>query len=420
MIRFIPLLLCLCGSLAVCSQQSIRLMSYNLLNFPSPNPVGRLDTLEKIVAYYQPDLLMIQELKSSSGLSDITDMMDDLGYGSFAQSQFVPQQSNPVQGFTHQQAIVYNLDVFRLKTQDEIITEVRDINEFVLYLNDPELENGADTVFLYVYVAHLKSADTPEDAQSRLDMVNAWRSHVEDAVPPGSSVIFAGDFNLYGPEEEAYIALTANSSPLPLRDVFASYGDWSTTSFAHKEILTQSTRVAQLFGDGAGGGLDDRFDFILFSDPLLNDNSPLHLINGTMESLGNNGTCYNQNITACATGNEVPPGVLRAIYFMSDHIPQVCELTTSVGLQVENREPPAPLDVRVSSPAPGELRICLGTTARAARAELLDLSGRSTGQLDWNDADECRNWATGCASGIYLLRVENNSGMSAVQRVVVH
>jgi hypothetical protein len=49
-------------------------MSYNILNFPDGNIAGRVDTLENIIEYYQPHLLMVQELQSENGLTDITDI----------------------------------------------------------------------------------------------------------------------------------------------------------------------------------------------------------------------------------------------------------------------------------------------------------------------------------------------------------
>jgi hypothetical protein len=123
-----------------------------------------------------------------------------------------------------------------------------------------------------------------------------------------------------------------------MNDPFASYGNWTGSSFSHKEILTQSTRQSQYAGDGAGGGIDDRFDFILFSDAMLSNSSALHFIDGSFHSLGNNGTCYNNSITACSASNEVPADVLSSIFYMSDHIPQVCELELNLDLNIASFE----------------------------------------------------------------------------------
>ena len=54
-----------------------------------------------------------------------------------------------------------------------------------------------------------------------------------------------------------------------LRDPINTPGDWNSSSFQPKSVLTQSTRASSIFGDGAGGGLDDRFDFVLLSSDMF-------------------------------------------------------------------------------------------------------------------------------------------------------
>ncbi len=302
-------------------------MSYNLLNFPTGNLDGRVDTLYNILDYHRPHLLMIQELKTSQGLSDVTDRMNDLGYGTFEHGTFVPQVSSGGGGdFPLQQNIVFDTEIFQLKSESYILTDVRDINEFVLYINDPLLESGADTTFIYVYVAHLKSSTGADNQALRLAMVEDWVDHVSGAVPTGSFTIFAGDFNIYTNTEAAYGVLTDEDNVIAMTDVFASYGNWSGTNFSHKEILTQSTRENQIYNDGAGGGVDDRFDFILLSENMTNSESILQFEEGSFISLGNTGDCYNQSITDCDFSNPVPFDILRSMYYLSDHLPQVCNL----------------------------------------------------------------------------------------------
>jgi Endonuclease/Exonuclease/phosphatase family len=331
--------ICLLCSVAICLRSHaqlapLRVMSYNMLNFPLGEIPDRVDTLEKIVSYSLPDLLMIQELKTEQGLLDIADMMDSLGFGDYAPSQFVAMQSDPGNPYPLQHAIVYNQNIFTLKSQSEIVTSVRDINEFVLYLNDDGLATGSDTIFIYVYVTHLKSSTGAENQALRLEMANAWIDYMNANFIGDENVILAGDFNLYANTEPAYLALTNTENTVVMQDMFASLGNWSGTNFEHKEILTQSTRSSQVGGDGAGGGIDDRFDFILFSEAMMTNTNEVYYVQDSYKSLGNNGTCYNQSITECSEGNGVPQEVLQAIYYLSDHVPQVCllgrDLTSSV------------------------------------------------------------------------------------------
>lgn len=306
-----------------------------MLNFPDGNIAGRVDTLENIINYFQPHLLMIQELQNEVGLTDITDMMDNLGYGDFENAPFVVQQSDPGNPYKLQQAIVFDRNVMRLHSQDQIITSVRDVNYYKMYLNDAGLESGSDTIFFHVFVTHLKSSTGSSNEQARAQMIQAFQNFTSTHLTNDDLAIIAGDFNIYSNTEDAYSLLTAPTTGITMNDPFASYGNWTGTNFAHKEILTQSTRQSQFAGDGAGGGIDDRFDFILFSNAMMSNSSAIHFVQDSFQSLGNNGTCYNNSITACSSSNEVPTDVLSSIYYMSDHIPQVCELEVNLDLNIK-------------------------------------------------------------------------------------
>jgi len=314
---------------SITTQAQIKLLCYNLLNFPTGNLQGRADTLKNIIDYTRPHLLMIQELKTAEGLQEITDVMNEIGYGDFSHPEFIPQQSPGSPLNLLQQSIVYDTEIFRLKSAGVVLTDYRDINEYILYLNDPMLASGADTTFLYTYVTHLKSSTGTDNEQARLSMVNYLIDHFQ-TLPEGSHVIFSGDFNLYNNTEPAYLAITNPDNPIVMRDPLSSLGNWAGTTFAHKEILTQSTRSSTIFDDGAGGGVDDRFDFIMLSESLMNQASALAYTLDSFRSVGNTGNCYNQSITECDLGNEVPIDVLQSIYYMSDHIPQYCELHSDI------------------------------------------------------------------------------------------
>jgi endonuclease/exonuclease/phosphatase family metal-dependent hydrolase len=309
-------------------------MSYNILNFPNGNISGRVDTLENIVDYYQPHLLMVQELQNEAGLTDITDMMDNLGYGDFENAPFVAQQSAPGNPYKLQQAIIFDRNTMRLHSQDQIITSVRDVNYYKMYLNDTGLQTGSDTTFFHVFVTHLKSSTGSDNELARAQMVQAFQNFTSTNLTNDDLAIIAGDFNIYSNTEDAYALLTNPAAGITMNDPFDSFGNWTGSSFSHKEILTQSTRQSQYAGDGAGGGIDDRFDFILFSNGMMTNSSAITYVPDSYKSLGNNGTCYNNSITSCSGGNEVPNDVLESIYFMSDHIPQVCELAVNLDLNV--------------------------------------------------------------------------------------
>jgi exonuclease III len=395
-------------------------MCYNLLNFPTGNLQGRVDTLQNIIDYARPHLLMIQELKTEQGLADITDMMNDIGYGDFAHSDFIPQQSPGSPGNLLQQAIVYDTEIFRMKSEGVVLTNYRDINEYILYLNDPLLAVNNDTTFIYVYVTHLKSSTGADNEQTRLEMVNYLIDHFA-SLPEDSHVIFSGDFNLYSTSEPAYQAILGEDNPIVMMDPFAIYGDWSVTNFSHREILTQCTRISQLDNDGAGGGVDDRFDFILMSQSLLNPDSDIHYVEGSMKSLGNTGLCYNQNITDCDIGNPVPPDVLRSIYYMSDHIPVYAELDTDIINSISSAQHSTP-NLRAYVDHHQELVVQLENlnTTQSHEILLLDMMGKiiTAAPVYCHDCRITMNQSN-LPHGVYLIVLQNETGTLLTEKMIL-
>ncbi len=314
---------------AVFAQQQATVMSYNVLNFPTGNIAGREDTLRKLINYVAPDLFLIQELKSDSGLQLIlNESFADLN-STYEASTFLPQQSNPSSNFKLQQAIIYNSELFGLATEGFLMTSTRDINKFKLYYKSPTLQAGADTIFLYVFVAHLKSSQGAANVAERLSMAQTFTTHMA-YLPPDANVILAGDFNVYTSTEPAYQELLDSTNSIRLKDPIDAPGNWNSSSFEPKSVLTQSTRASSIFGDGAGGGVDDRFDFILLSANTFNNWNTVVYEPDSYYAMGNTGTCYNQSITACSGGNWSDE-ILSSLYFMSDHLPIVLHLNLGVG-----------------------------------------------------------------------------------------
>ncbi len=346
---------------------------------------SREDTLKKIINHIEPDLFLIQELKSDAGLQLILNgSFADLS-GNYAASTFVPQQSNASNPYKLQQAMIYNTDVLGMAEEGTVLTSVRDINRFRMYWNDPELSNGADTVFLYVFVTHLKSSQGTENEDLRLEMAQSFASY-QDHMSANSSVLFAGDLNLYNSTEPAYEELLDTTNKIPLRDPLDAPGNWHSSSFGQKDILTQSTRSSQIYGDGAGSGMDDRFDFVLLSGNLLTDWNTVAYEPGSYIALGNSGVCYDQSITDCSGGN-VPFGILRAMYYMSDHLPIVLELNLGVGnVNVDRAAPVEPRlwpdgngNLIFEHPEPGEFEVTVSDMVGSDRfsGRLIHPGGRS-------------------------------------------
>lgn len=305
-------------------------MSYNILNFPEPNPVGKEDTLAKILAYHPVDLLLVQEIRFENGVDLLLDhALNVNGETRFNSATWVPMQSNPNSTHKLQQLLFYDHDKFILHDETYVLTERRDLNNYILYLNDPDLSVTQDTTWLDIYVLHLKSSQGSSNEQIRANMVDSLLQHIATK-PSDRNVIVAGDFNVYSGSEPAFQNLINTGNHIVLNDPINSIGNWHADP-TYADIHTQSTRVSNIYNDGASGGMDDRFDHVLLSTSLMTGSEGVIYSSGSFEALGNSGDCYDASITTCSD-IQTPEEVLWSLYYMSDHLPVVLDLETSISI----------------------------------------------------------------------------------------
>jgi hypothetical protein len=105
---------------------------------------------------------------------------------------------------------------------------------------------------------------------------------------PTTKFILVGDLNLYSSSEPAYQKLTGEETENSGRlfDPIETPGTWHNNS-SYTVIHTQSTRTSDIGDDGATGGMDDRFDFILVSSSLSG-----RVIEGSYTAYGNDGVHF--------------------------------------------------------------------------------------------------------------------------------
>lgn len=322
----ILLLLLLCGGGSLAAQvDTLRIASYNLLNFPNGRDdcganvlvPARWDTLRLILDDIRPSLLMVCELQTEAGADSILrHSLNTNGVGTFRRANFVLNRSSTLQRDLNNM-LFYDSTRWVLHAQSELITDTRDIGYYRLYVRDNLRLMAGDTVWLDCYVGHLKASLS--DSLSRRDAALIVLQHI--AQQGAQRVVFGGDFNFYSADESGYIALMQ-----ALRDPVQQSGVWSANaSFA--AVHTQATRsVSSPFYDcGAVGGMDDRFDFLLLNDSLL-AGSDLYYISNSYRAWGNNGSTYNTRINAAANTSGTPAAVLNALFHMSDHLPVVLDL----------------------------------------------------------------------------------------------
>lgn len=80
--------------------------------------------------------------------------------------------------------------------------------------------------------------------------------------------------------------------------------------------------------------MDDRFDFILATDEIMEGFHNVSYKAGSYKAIGQDGNHFNISITS-PPNNSVPPDVLNALGKMSDHLP------VTLKLEIETEEPGA-------------------------------------------------------------------------------
>ncbi len=319
---------------ALFSQENIKMMFYNVLNYPLQQPASRIQDLGVIIDDYRPDVFMICELNNEEGANNILNVMEAIN-ADYKRAVFQLNTSDDNLGDQNdlQNMLYYDSSKFILENQFIVTTTYRDFNHYVLKLKTANID--IDPKYLDVFITHLKSSSGTANQQLRLDMVNDFVAYLE-TLPSSSNVVFGGDLNLYTSSEPAFQELIDATNNITFVDPAERVGSWSNNT-NYLDVFTQSTRTASGLG-GATGGFDDRFDFILTSENMLT-NSDLYFVPNSYQVYGNNNNpnCYNQEINSIdCDGAEFSSTIRDALYVMSDHLPVTIELHTTESLSTND------------------------------------------------------------------------------------
>ncbi len=308
--------------LTVAQTQNIRLVSYNLLNFPNGrtdcgasnvNLPFRTDTLRKITSFLQPDIFVGCEIQTEAGCDSILSRsLNVAGINYFQRAAWQPSSNGDIHNM-----LFYNGQKLVLKSQRKVIVSVRDINQYTLYIKDPNLGIHHDTCFIEVFMCHLKAGNTTPEALERAQQTEVLMDYIR-TLPINHHYFVCGDLNTYTSSEIAYQNLIA-SGINQLKDPINAPGNWTNTgSFDY--LHTQSPRTVSASDCGVTGGMDDRFDHIVTSKNLFLNTNLFKYTNNSYQAIGNDGNHFNQNIMV-QPNTSVPANVLRALFHMSDHLP---------------------------------------------------------------------------------------------------
>lgn len=288
---------------------NVKLMYWNLLNYPSTSNSAADTTLRhpyyrEVIQHEAPDILVTGENTFSTATTWFVNSVMNASGNVYNKGSFI-------NGFDTDNAIYFKTASFTFISNTAIDTDIRDINEFKLVHTF-----SGDTI--RIYAVHLKaSSGSPNDLQ-RAREVDSLRK-VTNLLTHGTNFIVCGDFNIYGNYESAYQKLLQDNpgddgnfvDPITLTGVWNSYG--------YRTYHTQSTRITN-FGGGASGGLNDRFDMILFSTSISQNTSGISYVAGSTTPVGNDGNHFDDSINFMPN-TAAPANVINALYYASDHLP---------------------------------------------------------------------------------------------------
>lgn len=287
------------------AQTQHTIMSYNILNYPFTDTTARNLHFRTIFQNIQPDILVVQEIVSQAGVDSFLSKILNVSASGYAAGTFI-------NGNDLDRALYYKSSLFTFISNTPIHTTLRDINEF-------RVRHNASGDTLIIFAVHLKA--NVEDSLARAAEVDSLRKRT-NALPPNSNFIVLGDFNIYGSNELAYQKLKNQSLPGYFIDPLNLTGTWNNSAYA--QYHTQSPRT-RAFGDGATGGMDDRFDMILMSQSIMNSGG-ITFVPGSYYAYGNDGNHFNDSINQ-PPNTAVGQVVANALHYATDHLPVIASFS---------------------------------------------------------------------------------------------
>ena len=403
------------GAVAI-AQNTIKVMSYNLLNFnnyPSyctteNNPhQAKAGYLATIVANQQPDILCCCEVGGKN--PNLAYSISYILGNSLNVNGVTRWASAAASGNTYlNNALFYDKKKLKLVAQTKLDTDIREINIYKL----KHLVSG-DT--LKVAIVHLKAGT--ESAAQRAGESQVLMNYLMNQ-GNNDNFIVCGDFNVYGASEQAFQNFVHPSyMPIAFYDPVNQMGEWNN-NWDFSEYHTQSTWSGQGNDCFSGGGMDDRFDWILMSGSIINGTKGITYAPGSYWAVGQDGNRFNGAINSPAN-NTLPGDVIQALHDMSDHLPIVAELnfgevgyasqSTSQDFQTIVTNPLSDeLQFRIRTEVPREVSInvysVLGTLAASYRVSVFD--------------DEVFSYdISNLPQGMYIVNFESE-GVNVSHRVV--
>jgi hypothetical protein len=162
--------------------------------------------------------------------------------------------------------------------------------------------------------------------------------------------------------------------------------------------------------------MDDRFDFILTSLPLLQESNNLRYVANSYKALGQDGNRFNGSLIS-PSNTSLPANVISALYNMSDHLPVTLKLFVNTQTSIGYNNTISNLNVSISNPVTNNLVI--STTENAINGltiQVFDMLGNAVENRKENVLPVTIP-VSHLRRGIYLVKVSNGEN-SVVKKII--
>jgi hypothetical protein len=367
---------------------TLKITTYNTLNYgfsssascPTLITSNKNEYLKTILRYENPDLIGLVKMKASPASFTtnyvIQNVFDSICLGCYNHTPFTNYS-----GYSKEDMVYYKTAKLKYVSTQTIYaadSTISDINLHTFYYNDSNLVANSDTAFLRIILVHLKSGSNY--AANRATQINGATAWLNNNITQPGNYIIMGDFNVQSSTEACFQALV-NSSNTNTRfyDPPNQLGNWAGNPALFANYLTEDTRKVDPGDCGANSGLDTRFVHILCTQPLMQGTAFAKYISGSYKVVGQDGNHINKALTDLPTNTAVPPQVLNALYFMSNHLPvsikvmvnKAPSIATNAGYTLQSN---TKFTIH-PNPFEAEAIITFSTDIKSARINVINLLG---------------------------------------------
>jgi hypothetical protein len=364
--RIFPLFL-LALTISLYGQNSVRVMSYNLHNYPNNQDIN----FKKIITQINPDALVAVEMISQPGVNLF--LANSLS-AEYSAAPVNIQDSDIYGNNGNDCGFYYKKNVLTLVEYKAIPARTRVISEFKLVHNFTK-----DTLIIYGihFKANVLNGDNSTNIIKRDSAVFALRS-ATIRLTEKSNFLVAGDFNIFTSDEPAFQRLLNQNSRGYFYDPLNALGNWTDNpSFSQTHTYSPSY-------------LKSRLDMILISQ-TLKDKGGIDYIDGSFKIFGNDGNHFATSITNGSNSWFTDISIGNALISASDHLPVYADFNFGVPTSADGSENlPDAFELMQNYPNPFNPETVISYRLPAAsqvRLSVFDLLGREAAVL----VDEYQN-----------------------------